>query len=66
VKYLYDKRKSKNIQEEIKILARSYLPQWKINDGEPGWTLAKIFSFMHEDVHRNIIFMQEIPTLFIF
>jgi len=59
VKYLYDKRKSKNIQEEIKILARSYLPQWKINDGEPGWTLAKIFSFMHEDVIERVNYIPE-------
>lgn len=52
--YLYDKRKSKDIQEEIKKLARSYLPQWKIREGEPGWALAKIFSFMQEEVIERI------------
>ncbi|WP_457624911.1 baseplate J/gp47 family protein [Persephonella sp.] len=56
---VYDKRKSEDLQEEIKKIIPAYLPVWKPEEKEVGWTVARLFTSMQEDVIDRLNYIPE-------
>ena len=49
-----DKRLAGDIEKDIKDLVPAYLPNWKLEPGEPGWAVARVFSKMVEEILKRL------------
>jgi len=49
-----DKRAAGDIEKNIKDLIPAYLPNWKLEPGEPGWAIAQVFSKMVEEILKRL------------
>ena len=49
-----DLRHKTEIEEEIKVLASTYLPEWKAEEGDAGWAAARSFSKMSEVLIKKL------------